>query len=376
MVNQSLDLDTILDSALDTILETIKGDSGGILLLNERSQTLSYRVYKGFSEAYVKGVAGLRLGEGISGLAAKLGEPVCTGDFSKDPRVTSPIVRGEGLRAFASVPLQDRGVPIGTIDIARRTARRFSRRDVQLLNSIGHQMAVAIQNARLHGEVQRTAELRREVLREAVSAQEEERRRIARELHDETSQALLSLRMGLEVAVDALDSDPSRAVSKIKEMQALSETTVNELHRLIYELRPSMLDDLGLVPAVQSLAENTLESIGVVTHFETAGEERTLPSQTETLLFRIIQEAVANIARHANAETASMCLEFLESSVTFRIEDDGMGFEPDEIMNKDHVRWLGLLGMNERVELMGGVLIVRSRPGSGTTIDIQIPVGE
>ncbi len=374
-VSQSLDLDTILNSALDKVLELMKGDTGGILLLDEESQTLSYRVYRGLSEEFVKGIAGLKLGEGIAGKAAQLGEPIYVDDISEDSRLTRSVVIKEGLRAFASVPLQSKNKVLGVMNISSHSTRQFTPEDIQLLNSIGNQIAVAIDNARLYNEVQRKEEIRGELLNLIISTQEEERKRIARELHDETSQALTSLAVNLEAIIAILPSDADEAKTKLRGIQSLAVNTLDEIHKVIYELRPTLLDDLGLVAAVKWHAENYLEAAGVKVHLETAGSERRLPAQIETALFRIIQEATTNIVRHADAESTSISLEFNETSIAIHIEDDGKGFDLNEVMrSRDGERGLGLLSMEERAQLLGGVLSIKSRPGFGTQIAVEIPI--
>ena len=373
-VSQSLDLDTILNSALDKMLELMKGNTGGILLLDRETQTLSYRVYRGLSREFVQGIAGLRLGEGIAGEAAQQGKPIYVDNISEDPRVTRSVVATEGLRAFASVPLLSKGKVLGVMNIASHTLQRFTPEDVQLLGSISNQIAVAIENARLYEELQRRGQMRGELLQLIISTQEEERRRIARGLHDETSQALTSLAVNLEAVADALPLDSDEVKARLKRIQSIAIKTLDEIHKVIWELRPTLLDDLGLVAAVEWHAENYLETAGVKVHLETAGQERRLPIKMETALFRIIQEAITNIIRHSKAESASISIEFEENSVAVHIEDDGIGFDLDEAMSKTREgRGLGLLGMRERVELWGGILTIRSSPGQGTQIDIRIP---
>lgn len=374
-LSTSLDLDTVLNSALDKVLELMKGDTGGILLLDEESQTLSYRVYRGLSEEFVKGIAGLRLGEGIAGKAAQLGEPIYVDNISEDPRLTRSVVIKEGLRAFASVPLQSKNKVLGVMNITSHSIRRFTPEDIQLLHSIGNQIAIAIENARLYNEVQRKEQLRGELLNLVISTQEEERKRIARGLHDETSQALTSLAVNLEAIIAILPSDADEAKAKLRGIQSLAAKTLDEIHKVIYELRPTLLDDLGLVAAVKWHAENYLEAAGIKVHLETAGPERRLPAQIETALFRIIQEATTNIARHADAESTSISLEFNETCIAVHIEDDGKGFDLNEVMrSSDGERGLGLLSMEERAELLGGHLSIKSRPGLGTQITVKIPI--
>jgi len=374
-VSQSMDLDTVLNTALDKVLELIKGNTGGILLLDNETQTLSYGAYRGFSEEFVEGVAGLKLGEGIAGKVAQRGEPIYVDDILKDPRLTRSVVIKEGLRAFASMPLQSKNRVLGVMNIASHTAGPFSRQDIQLLTSIANQIAVAIENAELYSEVRRKEEMRGELLRQIISTQEEERKRIARGLHDETSQALTGLAVNLQVVIDALPLDTDEVKVKLRGIQSLAINTLDEIHRVIYELRPSLLDDLGLVAAVNWHAENYMEAAGVKVHLETAGVDRRLSVEIETALFRIIQEAATNIVRHAGADSASMALEFKEDSVAIRIKDNGKGFDLDQIMrSKDKGLGLGLLSMKERVEFLGGKLSIQSRPGFGTQIAAEIPI--
>lgn len=374
-VSQSLDLDTILNSALEKVLELMGGNTGGILLLDNETQSLSYRVYRGLSEEFVKGIAGLRLGEGIAGLVAKRGEPIYVDNISEDPRVTRSVVVTEGLRAFASVPLMSRGKVMGVMNIASHTLQRFTPEDVQLLSSISNQIAVAIENAKLYEELQRKEEMRGELLHLVISTQEEERRRIARGLHDEISQAITSLTVNLEAVADALPLDVDEVKSRLKRIQSIAIGTLDEIHKVIWELRPTLLDDLGLVAAVESYVEPHLAEAGVKAHFETAGTERRMPTRVETAIFRIIQEAVTNIVRHANAESASISIEFEDNSIAVHIEDDGKGFDFDEAMRATREgRGLGLLSMKERAELLGGSLNIKSKPGQGTQIDLEIPV--
>ncbi|MFQ5996853.1 MAG: sensor histidine kinase, partial [Dehalococcoidales bacterium] len=204
--------------------------------------------------------------------------------------------------------------------------------------------------------------------------QEEERKRIARELHDETSQVLASLSASLEAITEMLPTNTDKIKALLKNAQGLSVTLIDEIHRLIYELRPTLLDDLGLVAATRWLAENTLETTGVAVNFETTGKERRLPSQLETTLFRVIQEAISNIAKHAHARNVSLMLHFRRNVIGVSIKDDGSGFDVEEaIRAKDRPRGLGLLGMKERVELFHGTFAIRSHPGGGTEIDIEIP---
>ncbi len=228
----------------------------------------------------------------------------------------------------------------------------------------------------LHQEVQRKEEIRGELLHGLLSIQEEERKRIARELHDETSQVLASQSANLEAAINMLPANVAEAKAILRKMQNQFINILEEIHRLIYELRPAVLDDLGLFAAIQWLAENNLEKAGVIVHLKTTGRVKRLDIRLETVLFRVIQEAVHNIVRHAEAKSAHINLHFKKSAIKVHVTDDGKGFDVEEAMNtKDRPRGLGLLGMKERVELVRGSLCIRSRPGGGgTELDIEIPL--
>jgi len=374
VVSRTLDLDTVLNSALDKTLEIMKGNIGGILLLDEEKQKLSYRVYRGLSESYV-GTMSLRLGEGIAGRVAQTGEAILVEDISEDSRAYKPrIVAAEGLRAFASVPLRVKEKIVGVLNVASYEPRKFSAADARLLESIAAQIAIAIENARLHREVKHQDKIRGELLAEIFSIQEEERKRIARELHDETSQSVASLAASLEAVLAMLPTGAEEARSRLKKVQALSVHILDEIHRLTYELRPSLLDDMGLVAATRWLADNILKVAGVKVDFKTIGRPRRLPPKLETCLFRVIQESINNIVRHAQARTAAIVLTFQKNAVVLHISDDGKGFDVEEaITSKDRPRGLGLLGMKERVALINGTLNVRSSP-VGSEVEAKIPL--
>jgi signal transduction histidine kinase len=210
------------------------------------------------------------------------------------------------------------------------------------------------------------------LLRQIISAQEDERKRIARELHDETSQQLAALSMGIDAAASASD-DPAR--SALLHLRALAAETLAEVHRIILDLRPSVLDDLGLQSALEWCADRTLRNKGVVVRIEADGIDRRLPWELETAVFRAAQEALTNVARHSGADTVLVQLQVRDGRLTLEVEDDGKGFDPAGLaIAHTSRRGLGLLGMRERVEVFGGTLAVDSAPGQGTRVRLEIPV--
>jgi signal transduction histidine kinase len=214
-------------------------------------------------------------------------------------------------------------------------------------------------------------EARAQLLRKVISAQEDERKRIARELHDETTQSLAVLAMGLEGAQDAIRAGRTPHLDEVK---AVAVRTLEDVHRIILDLRPSVLDDLGLLSAIRWYGERHLQTRGISVRCEFGELDRRLPPEMETALFRICQEAMSNVARHAQA-TAVLIEVGLEGDV-FRIdiEDDGRGFDPDAAARREGRRSWGLMGIRERAEILGGSARVESSPGKGTRVEVRIPV--
>ncbi|MFH1928560.1 MAG: GAF domain-containing protein [Chloroflexota bacterium] len=370
-------LDEILNVALDTVLEIIHGTIGGILLLDERTQELHYQVQRGLSAEYAEKMR-LAVGEGIAGTVAQTGEPILLRDISKDPRTARlDLVSAEGLKGFVSVPLRAKNEVVGVMNIASHMPGQFAGEDMYLLHSIGHQLGMAIEQARLYGRLSNATERYQRLLQHAITAQEEERKRIARELHDGTSQILTGLALNLQAAMDIAEMDGvqnARMDEMLKKAHGLAIQTSIEVTRLINDLRPTLLDSLGLAPAIQRYVETCLQPKGIDATLKTRGHER-LPSEVEVALFRITQEAINNIMKHSEAKSVDIDLQCDGEKCVLRIKDDGKGFDVEEITKVEKTgRGVGLFGMKERVTLVGGSCSIRSRPGQGTTIISEVPL--
>ena len=279
--------------------------------------------------------------------------------LADDPEVDQEATRVLGARTGLYVPLVARGRSIGVIGAHDKEGEdpRFSDDDVRLAETFATRAAVAVDlSARVAGDA----------LRRVVEAQELERRRLARELHDQTGQELTSVLLGLK-AVEEAKSGAERAEA----LAAVREQVVETLHdvrRLAVELRPKALDDFGLVPALERLRDTFAEQTGMRVDLESRIRER-LPTDVETALYRIVQEALTNVVKHAQATAVSIVLAPKDRAVTALIEDDGRGFTPD-----GSGEGLGLLGMGERLALLGGRLKIESSHGAGTTIVAEVPL--
>ena len=226
-----------------------------------------------------------------------------------------------------------------------------------------------LQEAQLH-EAQRREALRGELLRQVVSAQEAERQRIARELHDATGQSLTAIGLGLRGISNTLRQDTDKAAENLRQLEGLVARSLDELQRLIADLRPSHLDDLGLPAALRWYAGEVQSRVPLNVAVEINGEPRPIDPAANTALFRVAQEALTNVMKHAEATKAAVRLSYLPSVVMLQVEDDGCGF--DVRAQAQRPAW-GLLGMEERAALLGGYLAVQSQPGHGARIEMMIP---
>jgi two-component system, NarL family, sensor histidine kinase DevS len=280
----------------------------------------------------------------------------------EDLEVDQEVSRRLGARTGLYVPMLVRDRPIGVITAHDKEGSdaRFSDEDVRLAETFAARAAVAVDLS------ERVAS---DALRRVVSAQELERQRLARELHDETGQALTSILLGLKGVEDAKSSTEASAAAS--ELRQLVVSTLQDVRRLAVELRPKALDDFGLVSALERLAETFREQTGIQVDLEPRLGEDRLPPDVETTLYRITQEALTNVVKHAQAKRVSIVLTRRNRSISAVIEDDGRGFGMDETGGNG----LGLLGMRERIALVGGRLSIESSPGSGTTLSIEVPSG-
>jgi PAS domain S-box-containing protein len=230
-------------------------------------------------------------------------------------------------------------------------------------------------NATLRAEVaerRRAEAARTELLRRLVTAQEDERRRVSRELHDGLGQELTALILGLKALEETVPRDaPSRG--RLREVEAIVGRIGREAHDLAVELRPTALDDLGLGSALAAYVARWSERTGVLAAFQSPGlDGDRLPPEVETTVYRFVQEALNNVAKHAGARRASVIVERHRGEITALVEDDGRGFDPERAGPGSARRGLGLLGMRERVALVGGALLIESEDGGGTTVRARI----
>ena len=215
----------------------------------------------------------------------------------------------------------------------------------------------------------------RHLTHEILSAQEEERKKISRELHDVIAQVLTGINVQLATLKTDAAIDTKGLTQKISRTQRLVERSVDIVHRFARELRPAVLDDLGLIPALHSFLKSFTKKTGIHVSLTAFAEVEKLDGTKRTMLYRVALEALTNVARHAQANRVEMSLRKLPNAVGMEIKDNGISFDVEQVLHGKKNKRLGLLGMRERVEMIGGKFMVKSAPGHGTTIQAQSPFG-
>lgn len=318
------------------------------------------------------GTVELALGEGVAGWVAMHAEPAVVPDKWRDTRYRYiPALRGEDYESMASVPMLIRGQRVvGVLNVHSRQPRRYDERELALLTQVAHLMARTVENARLYERLAERERTLEQFASRTVEAQELERRRLAGEIHDGISQRLISLWYHLQAAETASFGD-AVLVRELEVAKDLASAALDETRRAIAGLRPSVLDDLGLGPSLESLAKTVT---GPEVELDVAPCR--LPAHVEVALYRIAQEALQNVVKHARAERVSLQLSTAAGAVRLVVEDDGRGFRPEELGRERPSPSYGLVGMQERAELVGARLSVTSTPGSGTRVQVEVPLGD
>jgi signal transduction histidine kinase len=312
---------------------------------------------------------------GMAGLAVRSRQPVVTADLLTDRHLTLPAsIRAHfeptPVRAVLSLPLLRDGRVIGALSIWDEMGRAFDEEALEWARLFADQAATALANAQLYAEVQAGHERLQVLSRQLLEAQEAERRRIAHELHDEAGQLLASVHLALEEAVTGLPPGFRERFHPVREHLDAIET---QLRRLSHELRPTILDDLGLLPALQFLADGVAARTGLRIRVDSALDGRLAPA-VETALYRIMQEGLTNVIKHAGAANVQLQLRRDVQMVHGLLYDDGAGFFVDQVLSRTGPRSLGLLGMRERLEALGGTMHITSAPGQGTRLQVTLPV--
>lgn len=336
-------------------------------LLADDGRSLRLNSYAGIDDSAARSLAVLKLGQAICGTAALHRTRIVGEDVQHTEDPLFDLVRQLGVTAYACHPLLAGGRLIGTLSFGSRSRNRFTAVELELMHTVATFAAVAIDRANVSERHRRAQML-------LGRAQEDERRRLSRELHDEMAQRLAGLSLELS-ALEPLIKPFSAGTAKIEALQRLVGDLGCSVHRIAVELRPAALDDLGLSLALSNYVEEWSQRCAIPVDLHISGLERRAPEAVETAVYRIVQEALTNVVKHARATRVSLVIRATEHHLQAVIEDNGIGFGADgQPPGGTAPSQLGLAGMDERASLLGGSVTVESAPGRGTSLYVRIPV--
>ncbi|MFA6957189.1 MAG: GAF domain-containing protein [Thermoanaerobaculia bacterium] len=373
LLTRSLDRETVLSTMLDCLRRLVPFDRARVMMLEAESRVSVRAIFDG---------------KHVVPLEAEVrpefdpdDHPIVRDILTTGTAVLIPDIRtradwslptdGSMEVSWMGVPLYARGDVAGLFSLSKSEPDYFNEEHVRLAEAMSTQASVAVENSVLFEQMQVSTQRLQALSRRIVEVQESERRHIARELHDEAGQALVSLRYGLRMLERQIDLGES-VTERVSELVNRTDAVIDGLHRLAADLRPASLDHLGLEAALRQYSRSAGTETGLAVRFKARGftDDRLEPA-IETALYRVVQEAVANVVRHARATGVDIFVRHRGDSIMVMIEDDGVGFEERLVPLNGH---FGLLGMRERAAALGGTLTVESTPGAGTTIVVEVPI--
>lgn len=354
----SLDVNEILEKTLNRIMTHLGVEAGEVFLREEGENELRLAMHRGESAAAFWTRDHFHIGEGSIGLTAESGKPLVNLDPQKDVRYLRRAVVDAGFRCIAVIPLIARGNVVGVMSLATRQEIQLSEREVNLLMAIGASAAVTIENARLHRQARRLAVL-------------EERERIGMDLHDGIIQSIYGVGLSLDYARIALEDDPRQARQKIDQSIEALNSTIHDIRSYILDLRPRQFHGQDLMQGIQRLVDEFHANAS--SEVSLAGPEDLLtdfPAANATALFHICQEALANVAKHSQAERVDVRVWTVKDRVLLEVADQGEGFDLSKMsVTLGH----GLSNMHTRARRVGGDVEITSYPGEGTTVLAWVP---
>jgi PAS domain S-box-containing protein len=362
------DLGALMDEAVTVVAQSLGVEYSQVLEVLPDRDSFLLRAGIGWKEGLVGHATVDAKADSEAGCALLASEPVIVEDLRTATRFSGPqLLYDHGVISGVSVIIPSPNRPFGVLGVYTTKRRAFTMDDIHFLQSVANILATAT-------ERKRTEESRTRLIERVMSAQEEERRRIARELHDETGQSLTSLLLGLRLIGETRTL--KKAETQVNQLRHITVQILDNLRRLARGLHPSILDDLGLGLALTRYATDYAKSHGITVSFEAEGlDSNRLPSPVETALYRIVQEALTNVARHASAKTVRIAITRQPLGVQMIVEDDGCGFDVETTLRTSNTSGhLGLYGMRERAMLLGGSVTVESGRGKGTTVSVRIPL--
>ncbi len=372
-----IDLSELMEKAVALVAQTLAVDYCKILELLSDEQTFRLRAGAGWKEGAI-GQAIVDAGrDSQAGYTLLINEPVIVEDLRTETRFRGPkLLEDHQVVSGLSVPIYGQKRPFGVLGVHTRKRRFFTTDDVHFVQAIANVLAEAVERKQAEEQLQHSHEQLRALAAHLQSIREEERGRIAREIHDELGQALTALKMDLVWIKKKLSTGNERSsrallTNKLHTMSMLVDSTIHSVRRIATELRPGLLDDLGLVPALEWQAREFQTHTGIRYRFLSCREEIALEEDRAVAIFRIFQEALTNVVRHSQATMVEISLQEEAGGLMLEIKDNGRGIPESKITD---TKSIGLIGMRERALLLGGNLTIRGIPEQGTIITTWIPL--
>lgn len=369
-ISSSLELNKIFD-ALQNLLSVDLGIRRGAVFTCEDGDQTVYHLENcwGISDEMVQDAWLWLLQKPEFQQSVRSREPFLIKDHPSSDHWASCAHNDDLCHGSCSIPMLSHDRMMGVLMLFCEDPGGFSDDEIRLFESLTVQLSIAVQNARLFEEVESSRSRLQALSRRLVEVQEKERRYVARELHDEASQALTYLIYALNMLRSDVNS-PEAVEAAIDEINRIVQDVLDNLHRLSVNLRPSSLDLLGLIPALRQLAESTQEKHNIDVYFDVRGFSQRLLGDVEISIYRIVQESINNALHHAQASQINILLEQCDDDLRVSVVDDGKGFDPQSLAYSDR---LGIFGMRERADMLKGRLSVISAPGNGTEILLEVP---
>ena len=370
-LTRSLDRETVLTTLLDRMRTMVPFDRASVMLLEGASRIAVRAIFDGDRSIPLTAEARSEFDPADHPIVHDIlstGAPVLIPDLRHHPGWSLPADLSSEA-CWLGVPLFARGNVAGLLSLSNREPDYFNKAHVDLAEAMSSQASVAVENAILFEQMQAAAVRMQALSRRLVEVQESERLHIARELHDEAGQTLISLRYGLRLLEREI-AEGNAVSNQVELLVNRTDAIIDSLHRLAADLRPPSLEHLGLDAALRQYSRTIESEFGLAVRFKSTGFAGVrLPKRVETALYRIVQEATTNVVRHARATRVDLIVESRGEGIMVMVEDDGVGFEPALVATEAH---FGLLGLRERAEALGGILRVESVPGTGTTIVVEV----
>ncbi len=378
ILTSSLDLWILLDKITGLVTRVTRVDASTVLIYDEEMEKFVSSSIAGLTSDFKDNVK-LSLSDSLVEEIMTLRRPLIIQDFSQIPHEERNILISraveEEMQGAAAVPLFSNERLLGIIVVFSKNAHSLVKERINLLSILAGQAGIAVENALLYESARSKQILVEKLLSKLIQAQEEERKLIAAEIHDTIAQSLVGIHTRIQMCQSLLIKAPEKLENQLEDLKLMVGSSVKEVRQIIFNLRPSTLDDLGLVPSLGNYIKKYEHEMGIKIDFMTNVKGTRLPPVVETATFRIIQEALTNIRKHSGADKVLVWLDIEPKNVNLRVADNGKGFDWKNVTEKfirgdSH----GVQGMKERVSLLGGTFKITSEEGNGCIVSAMIPL--